>query len=172
VLEAFEGGEPSRIVFLAPDQKSGLGPAKSGQQNGAHAKALHLEASTHAAFFSQSNLNVTIRAIESKRKKSSVIVLGGEPAVARRHRFPGPKTQIKKGQKSGEKASRGAPQTMPQMAWLFSTTHVDGLRNESFSIKRRGKRIGTISKEIFRLENGRMDSGNSRAWIITTNVWN
>jgi len=41
---------------------------------------------------------------------------------------------------------------MPQMAWLFSTAHVDGLRNESFSIKRRGKRIGTISKEIFRLE--------------------
>lgn len=57
VLEAFEGGEPSRIVFLAPDQKSGRGPAKSGQQNGAHAKALHLEASTHAAFLSQSNLN-------------------------------------------------------------------------------------------------------------------
>jgi len=96
VLEAFEGGEPSRIVFLAPDQKSGRGPAKSGQQNGAHAKALHLEASTHAAFFSQSNLDVTFEQ-SNQRKKSSVIVLGGEPAVARRHRFPGPKTQIKKG---------------------------------------------------------------------------
>jgi len=158
VLEAFEGGEPSRIVFLVPDQKSARGPAKSGQQNGAHAKALHLEASTHAAFLSQSNLGENKPRLGEicfalvLRRKSSVIVLGGEPAVARRHRFPGPKTQIKKGQKSGEKASRGAPQTMPQMAWLFSPTHVDGLRNESFSIKRRGKRIGTISKEIFRLE--------------------
>jgi len=87
------------LVFLAPDQKSGPGPAKSGQQNGAHAKALHLEASTHAAFFNQSNLSVksSKATCTIQRKKSSVIVLGGEPAVARRHRFPGPKAQIKKG---------------------------------------------------------------------------
>jgi len=60
---------------------------------------------------------------------------------------------------------------MPQMAWLFSTAHVDGLRNESSSIKRRGKRIEKLERAS-RSEKGRMDSGNSRAWIITTNVWN
>ena len=81
-------------------------------------------------------------------KKSSVIDLGGEPAVARRHRFPGPKAQIQTGKKSGEKASRGAPQTMPQRAWLFSTAHVEGWKDERFSITRRGKRFQSQERNL------------------------
>jgi len=123
-----------------------------------------LEASTHAAFLSQSDLEVmsseATRTIQPK--KSSVIDLGGEPAVARRHRFPGPKAQLQTGKKSGEKASRGAPQTMPQRAWLFSTAHVEGWKDERFSITRRGKKISIARTES---EKGRMDGGNARAWI-------
>lgn len=54
---------------------------------------------------------------------------------------------------------------MPQMAWLFSAAHVDGSKDESFSIQRRGKKISLARMES---EKGRMDSGTSRAWIITT----
>jgi len=60
---------------------------------------------------------------------------------------------------------------MPQRAWLFSAAHVDGSRNESFSINRRGKKIDALERAR-RFEKGRMDGGSSRAWIITTNVWN
>lgn len=48
MLEAFEGGEPTRIV------RPETGPAKSRQLNEAKASALHLEASARAAFWEQS----------------------------------------------------------------------------------------------------------------------
>jgi len=54
---------------------------------------------------------------------------------------------------------------MPQMAWLFSTAHVEGLKNESFSVTRRGKKIDALERAR-RFEKGRVDSGNTRARII------
>lgn len=53
---------------------------------------------------------------------------------------------------------------MPQMAWLFSTAHVGGLKNESFSIARRGKRIDALERAR-RFDKGRVDGGNTRARI-------
>lgn len=55
---------------------------------------------------------------------------------------------------------------MPQMAWLFSTAHV--IRFErNFETKPTRQKNRKISKEIFKFEKGRMDSGNARAWIAS-----
>jgi len=48
--------------------------------------------------------------------------IGRRAAGARRHRLPELRSKTEeqlRGKTSDEKASRGAPQTMPQMAWLF-----------------------------------------------------
>ena len=54
---------------------------------------------------------------------------------------------------------------MPQMAWLFSTAHVDGSRTKVFRSKDEAKDSKHFERN-FRLEKGRMDCGSSRAWII------
>jgi len=54
---------------------------------------------------------------------------------------------------------------MPQMAWLFSTAHVRRFER-NLETKPRGKRIEKLERAS-RSEKGRMDSGNSRAWITS-----
>jgi len=46
---------------------------------------------------------------------------------------------------------------MPQMAWLFSTAHVGGLKNESFSITRRGKKISFARTESEKRSRGQRE---------------
>jgi len=46
---------------------------------------------------------------------------------------------------------------MPQMAWLFSTAHVEGLKNESFSVTRRGKKISFARTESEKRSHGRRE---------------
>jgi len=46
---------------------------------------------------------------------------------------------------------------MPQMAWLFSTAHVEGLKNESFSVTRRGKKISFARTESEKRSRGRRE---------------
>lgn len=101
MFEAFEGGEPTRVV------RPETGPAKSRQLNEANASALHLEASARAAFWEQSQ-----KAPSSLWAASSQLLdVTAFPVLSR-------KIEEKNGQKSQgrrkrRKASRGAPQTMP-----------------------------------------------------------
>jgi hypothetical protein len=171
VLEAFEGGEPSRIVFLVPDQKSGLGPAKSGQQNGAHAKALHLEASTHAAFFSESNLDVKFEQSNPAEKKLRHRT-GRRACSCSTSPLSRAKNPNKKGtKKRREGFARSPADDAADGVALFDHAR-DSFREKSRKENHEAKESALFRKKFSDSKNGRMDSGNSRAWIITTNVWN
>lgn len=124
---------------LVKNQVKGL--VKSEQLNEANAKALHLEVSAHAAFVNRGIRRRETFAAEFEPGKlgngSSVIDLGGELQLLDVTAF-----RRNPGKKSGEKASRGAPQTMPQRAWLLLTNLV--------------------------YQVGQADSGNSRALVGST----
>lgn len=128
MLEAFEGGEPTRIV------RPETGPVKSRQLNEAKFVGPSLGGFGPCCF-----LGAIL--------ESSVIALGGELAVARRHRFPrGPAERQGKnqGRRKRRKASRGAPQTMP-----LDGTAPSGKAEDS---PQGGASV--------------TDSGNTRAWLI------
>jgi len=113
-----------------------VGPAKSGQLNEAKATVLHLEASTHAVFLFQEGEIF----FEKPGKLPSLIwAASGSCSTSSCAR---PK---KSGKTHDEKASRGAPQTVMQMAWLFR------LGNQNADRRNSGARIERW-KEVRQLE--------------------
>jgi len=122
-----------------------VGPAKSGQLNDAMQRpftwrfrpTLFSRSKNEKSFFG-TRPGKRIRATERKHGKLALGNYrhrsGRRAAVARRHRLPDQKS----GKTGDEKASRGAPQTMPQMAWLFLKKRTAGTpARSSFELKLR-----------------------------------
>jgi hypothetical protein len=106
-----EGARGFRRRGANAHRSPGDGACQKQAAERSYASALYLEVSARAA------------SLDRKAREASDIALGGELAVARRHRFPhwalAEKLGKNPGRRKRRKASRGAPQTMTQKARLL-----------------------------------------------------